>query len=162
MPYSNLSVVLTAEQKADILKKVQELKSLMPFLVSLSAKERQAFRKLGGKRKGYVDDIRKITKANPKAIPPSIDLVEFDKDANFYSDISEVMENLLPIFEGVQDTTLAVGAEAVRTASLCHGSLKIAGKGDNLQLRQSLDNLKVYFAAQGKRKKEPGDEKGLA
>jgi hypothetical protein len=158
MSYNNLSVALTAEQKADIIQKLIDLKILLPFLVSLSSKERQKLRKTGGKRQGYVIDVRNVAKANPSSIPEVIDMAEFEKDASLYADMSEILEHLLPLYEGILDTTIAVGSEAIKTADQCYGILKVSDKGNNTQLRNSLSEIKrKHFF-----RKKKGDDTGAS
>lgn len=157
MAYSNLSVKLSAEQKNDIIGKLVDLKSVLPFLISLTVKERISLRKLGGKRKGFLIDIHTLAKAHPDAIPKVVDIEEFGIDAQLFADLSDIMGYLLPIYEGMQDTILAVGSEALKAADICYGNLKLAEKSNNTQLRQALAEIKKRHNSRSRPKKDGDD-----
>lgn len=130
MPYSNLSFSITAAQKAAISAAVDTIRTNLPFLINLSLNERKTLRKIGSKRLGYVKDVLDGSKANPTSIPSAINMAEFDKDVQGYADMSEVAAALRPLFESVEDTTVAVGSEATRTADQCYKNLKANAKGN--------------------------------
>lgn len=145
MAYSNLSVSLSPEQKADILAKIDAVKAALPFLVNLNARERVTLRKVGNKRVGYVNDVRNAVKANSNAIPASVDLVEYEKDAQLYLDLGEIYEHLKPLFEGVSDTLMASGNEAIKTSDQSYAFLKAAARG-NVNLDATLKSIAKHFA----------------
>lgn len=151
MAYSNLSVSLTPEQKQEIIARINAVKAALPFLINLNANERKSMRKVGDKRAGYINDVRNAVKANPNAIPPSIDVTEYDKDAQLFIDLSEIFEYLKPLFEGVSDTLMASGNEAIRTTDQSYAFLKAAARGGG-NLDATIKDLAKHFAKTAKPK----------
>lgn len=130
MPYNNLSFAITPAQKAAIKAAADAIRTNLPFLINLSLDERKTLRKIGSKRIGYVKDVLDGSKANPSSIPSAVNMTEFDKDVQGYADMSEVAALLRPLFEAIEDTTVAVGSEATRTADQCYKNLKANAKGN--------------------------------
>lgn len=140
MPYSNLSFAITAAQKAAIKTAADTIRTNLSFLINLSLEERKSLRKIGSKRLGYVKDVLDGSKANPSSIPSAINMAEFDKDVQGYADMSEIAALLRPLFEAIEDTTIAVGSEATRTADQCYKNLKANAKG-NASVKNTVDKI---------------------
>jgi len=144
MSYQNLSVSLTPQQKADIIAKITAVKTSMNFLVNLTNHDRRFLRKVAEKRQGYVNDVLIAVKANPTVIPSSINTAEYIKDAQLYADMAEILAHLKPLFEGVSDTYMAVGNEAITVTDQCYGILKQAARG-NTGLTDTVQKLGKHF-----------------
>jgi hypothetical protein len=151
MGYNNLSVSLTAAQKADILTQITAVKTSLNFLINLTPEERKRLRKVAEKRQGYVNDVVMAVKANPTAIPGVVDTAEYFKDSQLYLDLSEIFSNLRPLFEGVGDTFMASGNEAITVSDQCYGFLKQAARG-NANLTETVKQISKHFDGQGKKK----------
>lgn len=151
MSYQNLSVTLTAQQKTEIIEKISDLKAALPFLVNLTPDERQALRKVAEKRQGYVNDVMIAVKANPLMIPAIIDVDEYVKDAALYNDMAEIMAHLKTLYEGINDTYMAAGNEAISVTDQCYGILKQAAKG-NAALTSTVQELAKHFKSQRSKK----------
>ncbi len=155
MSYQNLSISLTAQQKADVIVKITAVKAALPFLINLTPDERHALRKVAEKRQGYVNDVLVAVKANPTMIPANINVVEYSKDALLYADLAEIMAHLKTLYEGVNDTFMAAGNEAIVVTDQCYGILKQAAKG-NAALTSTVQELGKHFSGQGKKKATTG------
>lgn len=150
MSYNNISAAMTAAQKTAIKAAIETIKSNIPALVNLSVQERKALRKVSKKRLGYVKDVLDGSKANPSSISPVINMAEFEKDSIYFSDMSEVTALLKPLCEMLEDTTIAVGSEAIRTADQCYKNLKANAKG-NVSVKDTVAKIGEHFKGQGKR-----------
>jgi len=151
MSYQNLSVTLSAQQKAEIIEKIAAVKAALPFLVNLTPDERHSLRKVAEKRQGYVNDVMIAVKANPTMIPPVIDVQEYIKDATLYNDMAEIMAHLKTLYEGINDTYMAAGNEAISVTDQCYGILKQAAKG-NASLTSTVQELAKHFKSQRSKK----------
>ena len=150
MSYQNLSVSLTPAQKTTIITQINAVKTTLNFLVNLSPAERKKLRKVAEKRQGYVNDVLAAVKANPSAIPSAINTVEYYKDAQLFLDLSEIMAQLVPLYEGLSDTFMASGNEAITLTDQCYGFLKQASRG-NLNLSLTIKELSKHFNRTGKK-----------
>jgi hypothetical protein len=153
MSYSNLSVSLTPAQKTDIITKINAVKSSLTFMVNLTAEERKKLRKVAEKRQGYVNDVMAAVKANPSVIPSAINTVEYYKDAQLFLDMVEIFSHLRPLYEGMSDTLMASGNEAITVTDQCYGLLKQAAKGNSM-LTDTVKKLSKHFEGQGRKKEE--------
>jgi len=154
MSYQNLSVSITSQQKADIIAKIAAVKAALPFLINLLPDERKALRKVAEKRQGYVNDVMIAVKANPTVIPPVINVAEYTKDALLYNDMAEIMAHMKTLYEGINDTYMAAGNEAIVVTDQCYGILKQAAKG-NAALTSTVQELSKHFKSQRSKKEEP-------
>jgi hypothetical protein len=153
MPYNNISAAFTAAQKTAIKTAAETIKTNVPTLVNLSMQERKKLRKVGA-RAGYLKDVLDGSKANPTAISSSISIPEFEKDTLYFSDMSEMVALLKTLLEALEDTMIAVGSEAIRTADQCYANLKANAKG-NANVKAAVDKIGYHFKGQGKKKAKP-------
>ena len=152
MSYQNLSVSLTPAQKTTIITQLAAVKTSLNFLINLTPDERRTLRKVAEKRQGYVNDVMVAVKANPTAIPATINTTEYYKDAQLYLDMSEIYAQIVILFEGISDTFMASGNEAITTTDLCYGYLKQGAKG-NSNLSTTVKEISKHFAGQGRKAK---------
>ena len=92
-------------------------------------------------------------RANPTVIPASINTAEYIKDAQLYADMAEIFAHLKPLYEGVSDTYMAAGNEAILVTDQCYGILKQAARG-NSALSETVHKLGKHFEGQGKKKSD--------
>lgn len=151
MSYQNLSVSLTPAQKATIITQINAVRTSLNFMINLSPAERMKLRKVAEKRQGYVNDVMVAVKANPTVIPASINTAEYFKDAQLFLDLSEIYAQMITLFEGLSDTFMASGNEAITATDQCYGYLKQAAKGNN-NLSSTVKEIGKHFAGQGRTK----------
>lgn len=151
MPYQNLSVSLSQKEREEIISKITKLKTDLTFLVNLTTLERKRLRKVADKRQSYITDVLAAVKANPTAIPASIDIEEYIKDAELYLHLSEILTHLRPLMEGVEDTLMASGNEAITVTDQCYGFLKQSARGNSI-LTDTVKELSKHFKGQGKKR----------
>ncbi|MBK5285397.1 MAG: hypothetical protein JJE25_08325 [Bacteroidia bacterium] len=147
--YSNISSALTAAQKADIQTKINDIKLVLVFLINLTPAERKKLLKMGDKSVAYVQEVLAALQANPTIVPASFDLAEFKKDMFLYNDLLEILNYLRPLFEGIDDTMLALSNELMRQANSGYGFVKEAAK-TNSALESTASDLGERFKQAGK------------
>ncbi|MCX7007190.1 MAG: hypothetical protein NTY53_08065, partial [Kiritimatiellaeota bacterium] len=74
-----ISAVLTPADKAAIIAKLNEIRALVPFLISLSPRERQSLTKLGNKTASFDGKCRDYMAQHPKLVPRFLDMAEFQR-----------------------------------------------------------------------------------
>lgn len=158
MSYNNISASIPAEEKTEIANALQTVKSKLPFLINLTPKERQKMRTMGAVRTSYVQDVQQASVSNSSSLPRDFDLEEYGKDLQLYRDMREILNQLLPIFEGIESTTLALSAELMKQTDQCYAHLKVeAKKSNNAALSETIKRIAVQLKQQ--RKTEKLDEK---
>lgn len=66
MPKQNLiSADFPAQKTQDILRKLEEIKNELPFLVTLNAKDKKELIKLGNYYKPFVDKAKQVLDSSP-------------------------------------------------------------------------------------------------
>jgi len=147
--YSNISAALTALQKTDVQTKINDIKLILVFLINLTPAERKKLLKMGDKSVAYVQEVVAALQANPAVVPASFDLSEFKKDLTLYSDLLEILNYLRPLFEGIDDTMLALSNELMRQANSGYGFVKEAAK-TNSALESTARDLGERFKQAGR------------
>ena len=147
MSYSNISASLSAADKQAILQAVQVIKTKLPFLINLNEQDRKTLRKMGSVRTAYVQDVYSASAGNTSAIPSGFSLPEYGKDVTLQKDLMDILTPLGPVFEGLSDTAMALGAELMHQSDECYGYLKVAANKSsnqnlNVVVKKIADQLK--------------------
>jgi hypothetical protein len=142
MSYQNLSAAIVAADKDAVLTAIQTIKTKLPFLINLSNEERIKLRKMGAVRTSFVQDVYQASTNNNGAIPQAINLAEFGKDLQLYRDLTDIMSLLMPVYESIESTTMALSAELMKQSDECYGHLKVAAKkSTNMSLNETLKRI---------------------
>jgi hypothetical protein len=144
MPYQNISVTLPAPDVTTIKNGITAIEVLLPFRVNLSDAERKSLPKTGLGRVGFVQQALAYAKDHPEILPPSFNTAEFEKDVVLFTQLTEILALLKGLTNGVDDTTLGVGSEAMRAALHFYELLKTAAK-NNPGLQPLVDELARTF-----------------
>lgn len=151
MPVLSLSISITPADKAAILTKIGEIKALMPFLINLTPQERKRLRKKGTKRTGYVNDVYQAVQNNQTVIPATFNVAAYKQDKFAGDDLTDIDDQLIPLFEGISDTLLLLGVELMKQSDSGYDYLKRAAK-DNASIQAIVEQIAKAFAGQGKKK----------
>jgi len=111
MPYSNLSAVLSAADKAEIIRNLQNIRSILSFAVNLTAEERRSLSKMGDKRFTFVIKVMEYTVSEPQFNPPYLSLREANKDLALFNDLRNPLSESTQVTEIISDTQMAAGVE---------------------------------------------------
>lgn len=142
MAYQNISAVISAADKTAVQTAIQTIKAKLPFLVNLNPQERKKLRKMGPVHTSYVQDVYQAVVNNSIVIPGSINLAEYGKDVALMKDITDILSWLLPVFDGIENTSVALGNELMKQSDECYGYLKVAAKkSSNQSLNQTVKQI---------------------
>ena len=147
MSYQNISANLLAADKTTVQTSIQTIKAKLFFLISLNAEERKKLRKMGARRLAYVQDVYNAAVNNSGAIPSGFNVSEYAKDVQLMKDLTDIISWLMPVYEAIQDTDLALGNELMKQSDEAYGYLKNAAKKNSSQaltttVKQISDQLK--------------------
>jgi hypothetical protein len=157
MAYQNISASLSAQDMADIKQALQLINQKMPFLVQLTKAEEDALYKMGPKSIDFVNDCKLVAENYKEILPANFNQDEFMKDAALAAQLNEINMLVNTLAEKVQDTSRAVGAEAMKVSLLVYDYAKTAEK-TNPGLKSVVEQLKQRFKMQGRRTKKGDSE----
>lgn len=141
----NIQAQLSAEAKASAIEVVNNLKELLPFLLSLSSKQRQALPKMDDGRRPFVEKALNYGTVEAGIVPPYIDLEELKLDLELYNALNEIYQPLKQLEEGLSDTLIAAGSDSYTAALSIYNSAKRAAKDGVPGTKAIVDDLKKMF-----------------
>ena len=146
---NKISAAFTDAQKTAVITKIADVKTLLPFLVSLTNEERKALRKMGPKSVDYVRQSLEGAKAFPDELKKSFNTLEMDKDYILINNLLGVQVACQALLELINDTLMAGGIDAMEAADEVYASLKLSAKG-NANVKTMVDKIAERFKGQGK------------
>jgi hypothetical protein len=138
---------------AAAIQSINDAKGSFPFLINLSATERKKFRKMGPKSVDYVNDNLVGANQFPNSLPGDFPLAEFAQDVTLINKLYPLLVASQALTEGLNDTILALGSDAMKESDEVYRFLKLAAKSD-ANAKAIVEQIGRRFKGQGKRKKE--------
>lgn len=123
---NRLSVTLTEEVIASVITKINEINTLLPFLIGLTPSERISLPKISKSNKLFVDDALNSMKTLPKLLPSYIKPEEIAKDYTLYEQLNSISLYLDELAEKVNDTRTLAGSEAYSASLMAYRMYKAA------------------------------------
>lgn len=133
MSISPISATLSHTDRLAVMNAIATIKEKLPFLIDLSAEERKALPKMGDKSRAFVSKAMEVATQNPDFLPRSFDLEEMRKDVQLAEALYPIVVALSQLQELLDDTTLAVGSEAMAAALQVYSYAKVSGQGAGME-----------------------------
>ncbi|HEY1010399.1 MAG: hypothetical protein ACO1NS_00245 [Daejeonella sp.] len=130
MSTNRVSAILNDADKTTVLESLSQVKDKMPFLINLSVQERRRSRKMGAKSVEYVNLSLQGSQTFGSLIPASVDVTEFSKDVTLVNQLMAIRIEVEALLEGINDTMLAAGSDAMQFADLVYAYLKRGSKSN--------------------------------
>ncbi|MHB1177349.1 MAG: hypothetical protein ACYCZO_03365 [Daejeonella sp.] len=130
MVTNKVSAALSDTDKVSVMTAIGQARKKLPFLINLNAESRKKARKMGPKSIEFVNLNLQGAQSFGSAIPAIVDVNEFAKDVNLVNQLLSIRVELAALLEGVDDTMLAAGSDAMQTADRVYSLLKTAAKND--------------------------------
>ena len=146
------SAGLTPEVKVQIESKVAEIVTLMPWLVGLSANERQAAMVVGRKSTQFVQRAVESVRQNPEMAPSFLDAEKLDNRFKLYNDLLAILEPVQSLERMISDSMMVAGSEAFSDALDYYNTVKRAAKSNVPGAQAVVDNLKTRFSHANRKK----------
>ena len=128
MSYQNISESVSDENFKAIKQAINVIAEKLPFLITLSTDEKRSLTKLGPKSLDFVRECIVVTENYPEILPTGLDTKELAKDSKLFEQLSELKMLLNSLNEKVNDTTIAVGNEAMKASLSVYDYVKAAAK----------------------------------
>jgi hypothetical protein len=151
MPYTNLSGELSPLAIQIIQEAVEATKEQMPFLITLTAQERQRIFKMRDKSLAFVENCLLAAKGNPDILPGTFDVVAYEKVVKLAFSLNEVASNVNQLASQVDDTLMAARSEAIHASVEVYHYVQAAQK-KKPGLKAVAEQLSARFAKKAKQK----------
>lgn len=138
------------KQVLEYLGKIQEI--LKPYLIALSPDERQKMLKMGDKTVSFVEKTLDYVRSNPEFVPAYMNVLEFEKDATAVKNLNVMLNPIMQLEQGIDDTEMLAGSEAYTASLIYYNSVKQATKNNVPNAAAIYDDLSKRFDGQGKKK----------
>ncbi len=148
---NRISTEITSEVKEEVLRRISEARTLLPFLIALSDDERKALRDIGQQGLIYTLDTLDGMNQFPETIPATFDKNEFTKDVVLLDSLDDLMDEVMSFYVALKDTYNQAGSEAMKSADKAYDYLK-KGEDNNVSLREVVAKIGKRFEGQGKKK----------
>jgi len=155
MPYQNISATLDAAVVEEIIKRLDQARAMLPFLINLTPDERQTIPKMGDKTFPFVDKTLEYAALNANLIPPYLDVAELRRDFDLAKQLSQIQNAIAQFHEAVSDTALALGSEAYTASLAFYNSVKTATKSNVPGTNSIYEDLKKRFPGKTKSPADP-------
>lgn len=141
---NRISATLSTDDRDAVLAAIATIKQKLPFLTDLTPDERKALPRMGDKSRAFVSKAAEIATQNPDFLPRSFDVDEMRRDADLFEALQPIALSLAQLQELLDDTLVAVGAEAYTSALVVYNYAKNSGQGQALDA--VADELSQRFA----------------
>jgi hypothetical protein len=137
----------------EILMKINDAKELLlPYVNPLTPDERHNMLKMGEKSLSFVEKSHEFAQQNPTLVPPYLNMNEFSIDFADAHGLWSVQNAARQLCEGIDDTSMVAGSEAMQAALVFYNSVKVAAAGDVSGAKAIYEELKKRFPGNKHRK----------
>lgn len=128
MPYQNIDAAVSAADVQAIKAAFADIKSKLPFLVSLTGDERRATFRAGPDSMSFLTNAATAVRDNADIFPKSFDSLGFLRDVELLGVLVELGTLAESISSQIDDTRVAVGGEAMQGGSQVYKYVTAAAK----------------------------------
>ena len=146
---NKISVDFATTDKDNVLHKIKDVSTSMPFLIGLSEDERKRYGNMGPKSVEYVKQCLEGALNFPEELKSNFSVEEFQKDVKLVDNLFGIKIALTGLLESVNDTLNAAGIDAMGASSEVYDSLKSSAKS-NANVKSMVALIGERFAAQKK------------
>jgi hypothetical protein len=115
MPYNNLEASLSQAEQADLIQRIEDMRSLLPFLINLTPKEKNRG-KYGQHNYAFLHAAFDYAQQRPELLPPSFSLTGWQADIELYDRLMPIAQQVAMLQEALNDTMFALRTEAQKSA----------------------------------------------
>ena len=145
---NKITGTFTDAAKATVITKITEIKTLMPFLISLTVEDRKRLKGIGNKNLSYVQKCLEGAIAFPDELKKNFDTAEYKKDVEMFNSLVGAFTSCAALLELMDDSMKAAGIDAMASSSEVYASLKTSAKS-NANVKAILAEIGERFKGQG-------------
>ena len=132
MPTNRVNATLSSEDKEAVLAALKLVREKLPFLIDLSKQERKKLAAMGDTRYSFVHRALVAAEHSPEVLPRNFSIEDYRRDVELLDALLSVSQTVRRLEEGLNDTSLELGAEAYAAARTVYRSVKFDRSGAGL------------------------------
>ena len=140
-----ISANLNDQTLQDILSKLRDIRSQLPFLIQLTPSERREGWWTGERSAEFVKRAFAIAKDNRSLVPPWLDFNEWERDMEIWSKLEQIEREIKSLTEAIEDTRMAAGSDSIQHALVFYGALKQQKQANVPGVDTYIEELKWRF-----------------
>jgi len=149
-----VAVQIPPKVLTELQTKVNDIvKTLTPFLISLTPEQRKTLPKMGDGTVPFVSKALGYAKSAPQFAPPYLSVPDLEIDVNAVNDLNSIFQPLSQLVTNLDDTIMLSGSEAYSAALTYYRSVQGAAKVAVAGSKTIEADLSARFEKQGKTKK---------
>jgi hypothetical protein len=146
---NRLDVAISNQQSTDVNAALQTILTALPFLITLTPKERQQMPGINNSNKTFVENTVLQMKAMGNVLPPYLAPAPIEKDLNVYKETDAWITVLEKLLEQLKDTRQIAGYECYHAALAFYRLLEPMEKAGVPGAKAAREELRKRFADQG-------------
>ncbi|MFN0034199.1 MAG: hypothetical protein ACKVUS_03970 [Saprospiraceae bacterium] len=141
---NRISAELAEADRLRCLQLIADLKTALPFLITLEPNERKAKRNLGQGSVGYVRECLNAAQQHPEVLPNAFSVAEFEKDVRLMESLEPLTAKLNELSQMLTDTRQRLGQESLDQAGVLYDAVKAHTKRSS-DLKPLMLRLKDFY-----------------
>lgn len=141
-----------------VIQSFADAKELMPFLISLTAKDRKQKYPFARRKDMFAKESLLFAQRNPNHVPAAIHVADWQKDQTILDQLTLIKRHLETLDLALADTILALRAETAKTAFFMYKMLEILDKNGVPDIHIGFEKLKKSRGNLGGKKKKKTEE----
>jgi hypothetical protein len=145
---NRIDATLSDTDKQAVLDAFQTIRTKLPFLIGLSAEERQSLPKAGDKSRAFIQQSLALAEQDDSFLPRSFDVAEMRQDVTLAEQLYPILVAGTQFMELLEDTYRLAVVDAYSAGLIVYRAAKDNGKDSALDAL--LDTLGQRFARKSK------------
>ena len=151
MAQNLISFQISAADLTAVDAALKSLEDKLVGLIDLSTEQRSGVVKMGDKSEAFCRKAVEVLANNPGVLPANFSLAEMRRDLTAFDTLRPRLNRFEKLYERMRDSQLALGSDLMSASLEGYAFLKIAGKGEGLDMARKA--LSVRFSKNGPKKK---------
>lgn len=143
---NTVSIQIPEAELQTVKEAIATLKTtLSPYLIAISADERQRIPKMGDGTIPFVEKVMDYAQEDSQFLPPFVDLNELSKDWEVVKRLAPLLRDLQQVESNLNDTVMMAGSEAYVGALGYYNSVKYGARVNVADAKVIHEDLKQRF-----------------
>ncbi len=145
MIYNLVNAELSVENEERAIQLLQEVETLLPFMINLSPEDRQELPKMGKKTLDFVERTIIYAREHREFVPPYLNLDDTNRDFTLYNQLRRILSVLEPLCEKLKETHMMLSVESYSGARIFYRAVQSAAKSGVKGSDVILEDLKARY-----------------
>lgn len=141
---NRISASLSDADATAIASAITEMKSKMPFLMTVPKSDKKRKQKMGNNAISYVNKGLVNARNQINLLPRNFNVEEFEKDGALVVQLNQIRNSLTELTAKLNDTIEVLGEELMTQANLVYNTLQREAKNDNALKSNAAEMAEFY------------------